>query len=249
MGHGASRGRGGRHDRRRCAGGVNWLIGIGGAGTAMGTLGLAYFTFTVAERTTELVDSSQRLEIAAAGELTAGREQAREAQRTRIDSLAPIPDLSIRFQEARVRLRVGAPPEPMLLRDSGHLNPDTLSFHATFELTLRNFGRAPAFFEFKYCGAALSTQGLVFRVDPAASSMISATLDYPGTLHDPFSGREVRFEIEVRGALSAAPVDTIHWHGEFTLTQWLAGVWQQHPDPLVPGSYVIERRYAEDARL
>ena len=32
------------------AGGVTWLIGIGGAGTALGTLGLAYFTFAVAER-------------------------------------------------------------------------------------------------------------------------------------------------------------------------------------------------------
>lgn len=33
-------------------GGVDWLIGIGGGGTALGTLGLAYFTFTVAQRTT-----------------------------------------------------------------------------------------------------------------------------------------------------------------------------------------------------
>lgn len=36
-------------------GGVNWLIGVGGAGTALGTLGLAYFTFTVAQRTSQIM--------------------------------------------------------------------------------------------------------------------------------------------------------------------------------------------------
>lgn len=80
-------------------GGVNWLIAIGGAGTALGTLGLAYFTFTVAERTNALADSSQRLETAATQELAAGRDQAaaaiataREAQRT---GSMPLPRSSI----------------------------------------------------------------------------------------------------------------------------------------------------------
>lgn len=89
-------------------GGVNWLIGVGSCGTALGTLGLAYFTFGVAERTTELAHSSQRLEAAANRELTQGRTQAQaaavtatEAQKSRIDALAPILDFTLGWQEAK----------------------------------------------------------------------------------------------------------------------------------------------------
>lgn len=195
-------------------GGVNWLIGLGGAGTALGTLGLAYFTFAVAERTTELVDSSQRLEAAAVDQLTAGRAQANaaeaaalEAEKSRIDALAPVLDFRVDVREVHA-YPGGASAGITLLRSRvEQLDVKTLSLVVDLTLTLKNFGRTPAFATIKYADASPGARPEALRVDPGATWTGDATLRYRDTTHDPFEAREISYEIGVRGAMTRGQLD------------------------------------------
>jgi hypothetical protein len=248
-------------------GGVNWLIGVGGAGTALGTLGLAYFTFTVAARTTELADSSQRLEAAAREELTAGRQQARaaaaavlEAEKSRIDALAPIIDFTVHFTTAEALPRGVTPTTPITLSTTPgqHGNVEQYSLTAKLRLTLRNFGRTPGFVRVTYSGAAFDHQTEELRIDPPRAGTshtlaptnertFEAVVDYPGTMIDPFAPREVRYDLEVHGAMSGDITDTIIWLGELTLLQRDTTGWHRHPNPLTVKSYTVIRDHRLDA--
>lgn len=234
------------------AGGVDWLIGVGGAGTAVGTLGLAYFTFAVAERTTQLVGSSQRLEAAATGELSAARAQAeaaaataREAQRARIDALAPILDFNVRFREARARVRGIAPSGHIVLvpGERQERNPNILSFDATLAVSLKNLGRTSAFASFRHVGATIPGLPTFVQIEPGRDVTFTASLDYPSSAANPFDSRELRFEIELYGPMSDGPIDQVTWIADLTLVEHEAGGWHLASEPLRIRDYQVSRQY------
>ena len=232
------------------AGGVDWLIGIGGAGTAVGTLGLAYFTFTVAERTTELAGSSQRLEATTTQELTAGRAQAdaaaaaaREAEKSRIDALAPIVDVRVDWLEGRGRQRGVTPRTTIVLANQPDygVNPKDMDFDANLTVSFRNFGRTPAFATVKQFGAWFDDANAVIRIEPGGGRAFQARVVYADLSDDPFAAREIRYEVELWGAMTGETLDTIRWAGELTLLERGSRGWHRHPNPLVLKDYSVTR--------
>jgi hypothetical protein len=77
------------------ASGIAWGTFLGALGTAVGTLGLAYYSYR-ATRASQALEGTA-LETLAATKLqaTAADDAARQAERARIDALAPIIDLEL----------------------------------------------------------------------------------------------------------------------------------------------------------
>lgn len=239
-------------------GGVEWLAAVGAAGTAVGTLGLAYFTFTVAEGETELVDSSQRLEQSAADELQEGRKQttaaasmAREAEKSRIDALAPIVDFEVVWDGIYQQPRGITPaPDPISVSLDHVQNADVkrLRFIAKLELKLTNFGRTPAFVRVTDSGAAFTGQNELIRVDPDPDRprTFVAEVDYATQAESPFDPRAVRYEMDAEGPIIAQTVDRIVWEGEITPLQPAGPGWRIHSSPFRVISYRVNRTHGPE---
>ena len=119
--------------------------------------------------------------------------------------------------------------------------------YAFLNLWFHNFGRTPAFAKMVYVGAAFAESAEIIRIDPGARLMLQAELDYPRRpSHDPFAPREVRFAMEVRGAMSGSPLDVIEWRGEITLLLRDVGGWHLNPNSIRVNNYIVTRSYPSE---
>lgn len=182
--------------------------------------------------------------------MTAGRAQADaaasaalEAEKSRIDALAPIVDFRVEWLESHGRQRGVTPRTTVVLAsqpDSG-INPKDIDFDADITLFFRNFGRTPAFATVKHAGAWFDEANAVIRIEPGGERRVKARVLYADLSDDPFAAREIRYEIEVRGAMTGDTVDTIRWAGELTLAERGSRGWHRHPNPLAFKDYSVTR--------
>lgn len=230
---------------------VDWVVAIGTGGTAVGTLGLAYFTFALAYRTTQVVASSQRLETTATAELTAGRQQAeaaitmaREAEKSRIDALAPIPDLIVTWQHVAQRAITAPANSPWSVL--GQETIDRISgslFKAQLAIRIRNIGRTPGFISYRHTDVIVTPWGVVQRVGPGEEPQFVADVSVPSDLDALTSPRSLAVELIVEGAMTRGTVDTLRWEGDLTLLRNYGSGLQPHADPLQMTDYSVTRHY------
>jgi hypothetical protein len=123
-------------------GGFRWLEFVAIAGTAFGTLGLAFYTHDLARATQRQIDVGNK-------EVTAAEKAATEAARARIDALAPLVALTVRLDSfiAPKRPEFGTP----WLTDDAQLDESELDgfyLEVTLAFELTNYGRSPAYVSF-----------------------------------------------------------------------------------------------------
>jgi hypothetical protein len=141
-------------------GGFRWLEFVAVAGTAAGTLSLAFYTYELARATRtaqeqtealvrvgyEQVAAAQRqLEISKA-EVAAAEQTATEAARARIDATAPLLGLLVELQPVTIPgvADVGTPGAAVIDGRWTTSELADLRIHAAIEFELVNYGASPA---------------------------------------------------------------------------------------------------------
>ncbi len=140
-------------------GGLAWMLYVAAAGTAAGTLGLAYSTWSLASETQDAgLAARADLEVAQESVVAATRT-ADEAERARVDAIAPLVDLSVGLSKA-----VYTPSEVGLeqLTSSRRISlGETLSRASNWKGPMSEpclmsswsiFGKTPAYFQFTHMG-------------------------------------------------------------------------------------------------
>ncbi len=215
--------------------GLGWGTFVAVIGTAVGTLGLAFYTRLLAVRTLSAVEASQQLEIAAREQADAARDAAQQAQQARLDELAPIIDLKITRGYAWYRgvgegrgvehnlAEIPDKPEPPVVDGPTY---EAGTFVLTLTLTLRNFGKTPAFVEFRHIGIATPVPHQLLRVEPADKYTFDTTIDWAGGNERPGDAKTITFTAVIHGPLTKTTVDTLTWTGDVTLLIETGRGWQ-----------------------
>lgn len=206
--------------------GIAWGTFLGAVGTAIGTLGLAYYSYRATRASQALEGTALETLAAAKLQAAAADDAARQAERARIDALAPIIDLQLSPREEWFRLvddggnvtrslRVeagtgGTIPEV----DWGITTSGYTGMKLDFELT--NFGKTTAFVEFKPGPFVVSGLGLI-RVPPAGTAQILGDHLWSAQDGRPDEPRPLRIEAEIHGPLTESTVDTLTWVGQITM--------------------------------
>jgi hypothetical protein len=134
-------------------GGFRWLEFVAVAGTAAGTLGLAFSTYDLARatrtaetQTEELVRVGHQQLGLSRDEVAAAQKTATDAARARIDATAPLLGLLVELEPITIP-GVGDAGTPGATVTDGRWTMDELSdlrIHAPIEFEFVNYGRSPA---------------------------------------------------------------------------------------------------------
>ncbi len=232
------------------AGGVNWFVGVAAAGTALGTLGLAFWTWRLASRTTESVEASNRLAETAEEDLRVGREQAKIAEGSRIDALAPALDVYLDVVHVEHQEKSGAAWRQV---DAGtHLDGAQIelgSVRVTYPLVLSNAGRTPAYVEPIEVAAPLPGAPGLIRVDGGPGNAVRLRSYKDWTKADPLCDpRQLRYEFTVTGPLTRETLDRVEWTGEIRLLLPEEGGYRVCDNPLRPLACNVDREYPDEVQ-
>jgi hypothetical protein len=233
---------------------LSWGTFLGAFGTAIGTLGLAFYSWraTRASQTLELtaLDTLRATEQQA----DAARDAAQQAERARIDALAPIIDLQISPHDEWYRL-VGEPPNV-----KNHLRTQAgagWTYHEvvsdifasgtlglTLDFTVKNFGKTTAFVDFR-SGPFLPSPRDLLRVEPNQTETVSGSHLFATNDQRPDEPWTFRVDAEIHGPLTEATTDRLRWEGEITMLTRAAGVnWEiTKPSVLRMTGFEIRRSY------
>lgn len=232
-------------------GGLPWLVYVAIAGTAVGTLGLAYFTWSLAETTHAAVEAARDdLKVAEAG-VAAATETARVAERARIDSLAPLIDLTVVFEGAVYGLpgnQAGLQFPPNVVGGPALTGREleTADVRANLRILLTNLGKTPGYVEFTPPRFIVHDVDALLRVSPGNTEVLIAVLSWPSGAR-PVELRELELQAKVWGPMTQGTGDEVTWKGTITLIHDFGGVpgaYQLEPNPLKTVSYRIRRDHA-----
>jgi hypothetical protein len=237
--------------------GIDWAALVGAIGTAIGTLGLAYYSFRAMQSSRQLERTALRTLRATRRQARAAAAEARQAERARIDALAPIIDVVVSARDEWFRainepgnithpLRTKAGDRwsyadvPWSVVTSGYTG-----VHLDFLLT--NYGKTPAFVQF---ASGVFTPGELIRVPPSGS--IRASRDHGhlwnSSQQDPANEpRTVTIVATIHGPLTGSTIDTLTWTGAITMLSPAKGPGNRveitKPDVLRMDTYAVLRAY------
>jgi hypothetical protein len=250
-------------------GNIDWATLVAVAGTATGTLGLAFFTWQLAARTLDAVQASQRLEVVAQAQLAASErgleaawEEARasrdavaQAERARLDALAPVIDLQVAAAAAGFRPTGYTPSSRVLLRSAGVDDElaviveahdyETAQFTLDVRVQLTNFGKTPAFVTFRDLGFALPEAQTTIRVDPGGHEAMDGSVAWTSGAERPGNPKRLRLRADIRGPLTGSILDELTWEADATLLSDYGAGWQLSHSALKQDPYVIARVYGD----
>lgn len=201
---------------RWLVGGEDWLMQGATLGTALGTIGLAVYTFILARATQKSVEGAVdalavarqqadalatqadllRRELAALdsqaesgrASAAASRDSVREMTRSRIDALAPLLDLRVNLSDVRqLRDRLGPCVRGLFPGDVGvESDLDAIEVEARLRVTLKNLGASVAYVQF---GGHASRLERAQGVE-GAQTAIEAGETWASDWHCPITGRD-----------------------------------------------------------
>lgn len=229
-------------------GDVEWGGFVATLGVALGTLSLAYFTWTVATKTEDAVNVAQaELRIAEQG-VEAATRSAEVAEDTRIDSLAPLIDVEVQFDKAEYKSR-DAPwtRVPQNVERGPAINAETLDLaevKAQFVIAFRNYGRTPGYLKVEDLGGLWVDGNIeLIRVPPDSTKTLVVQMFWGHNFDPrPWEARDLKLRFEV-----SAPTirDRISWEGSVKLVRDYGGAgagYQCLPAPLDLTDYRVERQ-------
>ena len=231
--------------------GLDGLLYIATLGTAIGTVGLAFSTWRLSLLTQSTVEQTQtELKIAEQG-VVAATESAKEAQRSRIDAVAPVLDLVVLLENV-VRESASGPKDVPRNRPNGPaLTAAEVAgedFRAELRLFLHNLGKTPAYIRFKDIPPVQISGGdTLFRLQPDAKPLeLIGNVHWTGATEDvgPTRSRELEIGAQVWGPMTSKTADQVAWHGVITiLKDFGKDRFQRPPEVLRTSAYIIERYY------
>lgn len=248
-------------------GGFDWLDFDAVAGTAVGTLGLAFFTYALASSTREagehsrsLAEASQK-QLGLAGQslsaaqqqVEAGRQAATEAARARIDATAPVVGLKV-WQSETLVLDAGwqsewIEGEPTTLGEQVWFEAQLadVRFQTALNLELQNYGRMPAQISFPSLdpdpeGVVVQTGGSRHLVLPPGEVYVDRmVLRLRG--EDAVRDRACHIVVTYNGPITGGMFDTLRWRGTLRLLRLEGGQAWKHHIPLDAGPAQVVREY------
>src|SRR5262249_12965793 len=146
-------------------------------GTAAGTLGLAYSTWSLASRTEDAVEAARADLLVAEKGVRAATRTADEAERARIDSIAPLVDLTVTLDKA-----LFTPPGGGVPRTTYEFPPNIpggevvtgrelqgADIGSVLQVELINLGKTPGYFQFTHMGFLVNGADGLIRLPGGAS--------------------------------------------------------------------------------
>lgn len=238
-------------------GGLSWGLYIATLGVALGTLGLAYFTWSLAVTTHAAVEAAQEEMALAERGVVAATQSADEARRTRVDSLAPLMNISVLFVEAQYK----APSAPWSAFPPNVEGGDAVAgsalrsadVQARFQLEIFNYGRTPGYLKFTdQVGLYVEGAERMITVPPGECQVLRATVYWNGRSNQ--AGPEEPLSLVLRarawGPMTQKVRDEIRWEGVLTLIRdfhGLGGGFQMEPEPLEQIEVGIKRIHGSGA--
>lgn len=236
-------------------GGLSWLLYVATVGTAAGTLGLAYSTWSLASKTQEAVNAARADLLVAEKGVAAATRTADEAERTRVDAIAPLVDLSVTLSKA-----LYTPPGGGVPRTTHEFPPNIpggdvvtgrelegADVGAILTVELINLGKTPGYFQFTHMGFLVNGADGLIRLPGGASRTFEGRLHWNYGPEDPAKPRQLELQAKVWGPMTTGVVDEISWEGEITLIRDFHGAgggFQAIPEGVLTLRYNISRQPA-----
>ena len=192
-------------------GGFRWLDFVALAGTAVGTLGLAFYTYGLAHA------SQRQVEISEA-HLDAAEATTIEAARARIDAMSPLLGLTVSLEGVMIGGTLNGAPRGLSDREDWSEDElDEVRMSATLKIALVNYGHSPAHVFFPSMDPDPSE--LLARSFGSRYLMIPPGDRYADALVIRLTGREAadgracEFVVTCDAAIHGSVFDTLRWLG------------------------------------